>query len=297
MVDRHTLHKLALAYTPTLAAVLACLFVFPPQGGYVWEPLFINLSSGLLFTLLVLLTAHLLGIKHTIANALGIALFLVFFCPGADQFFLRDESGLTELSSQCIVPFFISQYNRVSRKNFRWWYFLMLLMGIFCSYTHNSITIPLCLSFVVLSFWRRQFFRRACWPMVVGFVIGTGLSLWHMLCDHPEDTGIAGNTLDTNTVLFTLWEAKVFVFAACLTLYLTFIRQGRRTIRYFARRNLVLTLCLMLSLLTLPLVPLGLENAITGLCFFSMLWLLAVGHFMLRINLKKTYHHYAVRKN
>ncbi len=296
-MNKQIVHKFGLTYTVTFAAVLACLTVFPPQGGYVWEPLVINLSISFLFTLLVLLTAHLLGIKHTLPNALCIALFLIVFCPGAERFFVRDEEGLMELGSQCIVPFFISQYNRVSRKNFHSWYFLMLLMGIFCSYTHNNITIPLCLAFVILSFTRKQFFRRACWPMVVGFVIGTALSLWQMLNDHPESTGIAGNTLDTNTVLYTLWEAKVFVFAACLTIYLTFIRQGRRTIRYFAQRNLVLTLCLMLSLLTLPLVPLGLENATTGLCFFSMLWLLSISHFLLHVNIKKTYNHYAVRKN
>lgn len=286
-----------LIYMTTFIAVWVCLFLYPPQRENTWNPLVINLFISLLFTLLIVLVTHLIGIKISLPNTLYVALFLAVFCPESEAFFIRDESSLAALGSECAVPFFISQYNRVSHKNFRWWYFLMLLMGFFSSLTHNSITIPLCLTFILLSFYRKQFFHRACWPMVIGFCIGTGVSLWQALKHLPEATDPTSETINTALILHMLWRTKVFVLALALTAYLSVLRQGRRAIRYFARRNTVLTLCLLLSLFTLPMAPLGLENSISGLCFFSMLWLLSISQFVIKTNLKNTYKHYAIRKN
>ena len=162
-----------IAYSLIFSGVWGCLTLFPPKGDYMWEPLptgvlaVINLLTTILFTLFVGLTARLARTDRTVVGILLTAVFIVFFCPGEEVFFDRDEAALTELASQCIAPFFISQYMRVSHKDFHRWYLLMFLMGIFCSYTHNGITIPLCCSFVWLAFQRRdRFFRLACWPMV-----------------------------------------------------------------------------------------------------------------------------------
>lgn len=261
------------AYLAMFLGAWLCMSVFPPQGDSLWPPLFLNLATSLLFTLLVGLTARLANTNRTILGLGYTALFLIFFCPGAEQFFLRDKESLLELGSQCVVPFFISQYMRVSRKDFRRWYFLMLVMGIFCSYTHNGITIPLCTTFVWLSFLhRRQFFRQACWPMVVGFVIGTGLSLWHRW--QGQDAPAPDLTAVTSTALRTLWDTKVFLLSLGLTAYILTLKNGRRTLLYIARRHYVLAYCLVMSLLTLPFAPLGIENAVTGVCFFGMLWAL-----------------------
>lgn len=261
------------AYIAIFLGAWLSLSLFPPLGELLWPPLFLNLATSLLFTLLVGLTARLANTDHTLLGLAYTALFLVFFCPGAELFFLRDEEGLLALGSQCVVPFFISQYMRVSRKDFRRWYFLMLVMGIFCSYTHNGITIPLCATFVWLSFLhRRQFFRQACWPMVVGFVIGTGLSLWHRWQGQEEPS--PNLTTVTSTALSTLWDTKVFLLALGLTAYILTLKNGRRTLLYIARRHYVLACCLVMSLLTLPFAPLGIENAVTGVCFFGMLWAL-----------------------
>ncbi|MDD7303366.1 MAG: hypothetical protein SPF56_04020 [Bacteroidaceae bacterium] len=295
--DKDTLIKMVITYVVTLLCVWAVLFLSSSMRGYGVAHVVMDFFVSALFSLLVVLVINLLKIKISMFNAVCVALFLAFFCPGSESFFQSDENSIMELASQCMVPFFISQYNRVSRKNFQAWYLLMLLMGIFCSYTHNSITIPLCLTFVYLSYKRKQFFHRACWPMVVGFVIGTGLSLWNVLRHDPDTSGLAGNPLDTHTMLIILWEAKSFVFAVVFTMYLAISNKGRRTIRYFARRNRVLSLCLLMSLLTLPLAPLGVDNAVWGISFFSMLWMLAIAQFILRINLINTYKHYAVRKN
>lgn len=295
--ERETLIKMVITYVVTLLSVWAILFLTSPWRASGGSSVLMDFFVSALFSLLVVLVINLLKIRISVFSAVCVALFLAFFCPGSEVFFQSDKASLMELSSQCMVPFFISQYNRVSRKNFQAWYLLMLLMGIFCSYTHNSITIPLCLTFIFLSYKRKQFFHRACWPMVVGFVIGTGLSLWNVLSHEPDTTGLVGSPLDTRTILIILWEAKSFVFAVGFTLYLAISRKGRRTIRYFARRNIVLSLCLLMSLLTLPLAPLGVDNAVWGISFFSMLWMLAIAQFILRINLINTYKHYAVRKN
>ncbi len=289
--------QLTAMYWMVFAVVLLALLLFPPRGGYIWEPWVINTLCALLFALFVALTVRLLTIRPSLLNGVGVAAFLAFFSTSSELFFQRDEMSLIELSSQCIVPFFIMQYVRVSRKNFGRWYLLMLLMGIFCSYTHNGITVPLCLSFLWLSFRRRGFWRRACWPMVVGFFIGTGLSFWHVWRQPapPPDIADVGHT--ATTVWGLLWSHKVIVYWMALSVYLSLQRNGRRTIHYMGLRHRVLGLCLLMSILTLPLALLGVANAVEGLCFFTMLWSLALSQFIVRINLKNTYNHYAIRKD
>ena len=262
------------AYGIVFFGVWIGLAIFPPIGGYIWDAWIINIFTSLLFTLLVYLTAHLARTDRTIPGVLATAAFIIFFCPGEDVFFDRDEASLLELSSQCIVPFFISQYNRVSQKDFHRWYLLMLLMGVFCSFTHNGITIPLCCSFVWLAFQRRErFFRQACWPMVIGVIIGTGLSIWRQWDESLNmATDLETITSVTSIALKTLWETKVFILSIVLTTYILSQRKGRKTLLYIFRRHYVLTLCCVFSLITLPFAPLGIENAVTGVCFFSMFW-------------------------
>ena len=170
--------KLRLTYLAVFLIILSVLAFLPKTGGYIWQPEIINPLSALLFTLLVYLTGHIARSAQSATGILCTAMFVLLFCPDSHEFFNRDETAVMTLSSTCIVPFFISQYTRISNKNFKYGYFLMLLMGIFCSYTHDSITIPLCASFLTLSYLQRdRLFRLACWPMVIGFAIGTTLCL------------------------------------------------------------------------------------------------------------------------
>ena len=229
------------------------------------------------------LTAHLARTGQTILGIIATAIFIVLFCPAEEAFFERDLPSLTELSSQCIIPFFIAQYNRVSQKDFHRWYLLMLLMGLFCSYTHNGITLPLCCAFVWLAFQRRErFFRQACWPMVFGVILGTGLSIWQKRNESLNlATDLEVMSAVTNIALKTLWETKVFVISVGLTGYLLSTRRGRKDILYIFRRHYVLTLCCIFSLITLPFAPLGIKNAVTGICFFSMFWVLFLCQYLI----------------
>lgn len=271
------------AYTVIFFGVWVGLLVFPASGeGYMWDRWpaeiegAINFLTSVFFTLFVCLTARLARTDYSLPGILATAAFIIFFCPGEEVFFDRNEAALTELLSQCIVPFFIAQYNRVSQKDFHRLYLLMLLMGIFCSYTHNGITIPLCCTFVWLAFQRHErFFRQACWPMVIGVIIGTGLSIikkWDDSLNMATDLEVISSV--TSIAIKTLWETKVFVISMILTGYLLSTRNGRKDILYIFRRHYVLSLCGVFSLLTLPFAPLGIENAVTGVCFFSMFWLL-----------------------
>ncbi len=233
--------------------------------------------SALLFVLLVFLSCRLVGTGFRPEGIICTALFLLFFLPGVDKFFSRDIRALIELGSQCIVPFFISQYHNVSRKSFSRIYVLMLLMGIFCSYTHDGITIPLCAGFLWMSLLNRsRFFRTACWPMVIGFLIGTGLSIWNA---HHQGTSATPSDLketisQTTQALLTLWYTKIFLLSVGLTAYLSVSRWGRRILLSNFQQHTLLSCCAMFSYCTLPFAPLGLENAVTGVCFFCMLWTL-----------------------
>ena len=263
--------KLRLTYLVIFLVTLGMLMLFPKTGGYFWQPELINPVAALLFTLLVYLTGHIARSARNVTGVLCTALFILLFCPGSPQFFNRDETAVMELGSACIVPFFISQYNRISNKNFKYGYFLMLLMGIFCSYTHDSITIPLCAGFLTLSYLQRaHWFRRACWPMVIGFAIGTTLAI--LRANRWQNPPL----VESNTIygLTQLWENKVFIFAILLTIYFLSSRKRRKRLWRISREHKLLTYCLLYSLCAIPFAPLGLDNAISGVCFFCMFWAL-----------------------
>ncbi len=269
--------RLALTYAAIFALTALVLAVLPTHEWMVWEQGVVIPLCALLFTLLVGLSASLAGTGQRPAGVLFTALFLAFFFPGAEGFLSRDEGAILNLASQCIVPFFIGQYERIHDKNFHWAYLLMLLMGIFCSYTHDGITLPLCAGFLWLAFVNRdRFFRTACWPMVVGFVLGTSASVWHHLHIVGSDMpgGLSTMLSRTGQTLLLLWDTKIFVLSIALTSWLSIYRWGRRMLIGNFRRHALLCACTMFSYCVLPFAPLGLENAVTGVCFFSMFWVL-----------------------
>ena len=268
--------KLFLTYLVIFAVMLSALALFPKTGGYIWQAEIINPLSALLFTLLVYLTGRIAHSTQSVTGILCTALFILLFCPDSRHFFNRDETAVVELSSTCIVPFFISQYTRISNKNFKYGYFLMLLMGIFCSYTHDSITIPLCAAFLTLSYLQRdRLFRLACWPMVIGFAIGTTLTLLQSAYWNSAAWGdLTALSTQTADGFAQLWETKVFIFATLLTIYFLSSRKRRRRLWRISREHKLLTYCLLYSFCAIPFAPLGLDNAISGVCFFCMFWAL-----------------------
>lgn len=122
--------KLRLTYLAVFLIILSVLAFLPKTGGYIWQPEIINPLSALLFTLLVYLTGHIARSAQSATGILCTAMFVLLFCPDSHEFFNRDETAVMTLSSTCIVPFFISQYTRISNKNFKYGYFLMLLMDL-----------------------------------------------------------------------------------------------------------------------------------------------------------------------
>ncbi len=269
--------KIIATYLGILGVMMFLLAVLPFQHAITPTDRLLVFVSALLFTLLVWLSTKLIGTGQKVESVVFTALFILFFYPDITNFLSCDLEAVISLSSQCIVPFFIGQYNRVSRLNFRRIYVLMLLMGIFCSYTHDGITIPLCAGFLWLSFLNRdRFFRTACWPMVIGFVIGTCLSIWK-----AQRTGVssmpsnlAGTISQTSMALQILWNAKVFLLSVGLTAWLSVSRWGRQMLLANFREHTLLACCAMFSYCTLPFAPLGLENAVAGVCFFCMFWVL-----------------------
>ncbi len=262
-----------LAYIIVFLLMCMLLMLSPSGQGSVWDPrIIIPLSAGL-FTLLAYLIARFLGTDGKFREILATAAFLIFFSPGSSIFFSQDEEALIELSSQCIVPFFLSQYIRIRSKDFRAVYALMLLMGIFCSFTHDGITLPLCLAFLLLAWQRRaEVMHRACWPMMAGWLIGTILQFvsrnhWPSLT--PDIQGITSRTA---LILGLLWDTKVFVLGVVLTAWFTTTVWGRRELRRTWRRNRLVAYSLAFALTTVPFAPLGIDNAVMGVCFFAMLW-------------------------
>lgn len=275
--------KQVFTYIALFLLLLTVLFVVPKDGGYIWQPEIINPLVALLILLLVYLTGRITHTTETTTGILCTAAFILLFCPNSATFFNRDETAVMELSSVCIVPFFISQYTRISNKDFKYGYFLMLLMGIFCSYTHDSITIPLCASFLTLAYTQRnRLFRLACWPMVIGFLIGTTLSVVRSAFWDPSSWN-SWTTLSSHTAdgFQQLWNTKVFLFATLLTIYYMSARKRRRIMWQIFQQQKLLAYCLLYSFCAIPFAPLGMENAISGVCFFCMFWVLLLFHNLL----------------
>ena len=262
-----------LTYLLIFLFVSLLLAVLPKTGVYVWNPQIIVPATAAMFTLLVWLVARFVGTDRTVLELIITATFILLFAPGASLFLARDESAILELGSQCIVPFFLTQYTRISRKNFKRAYALMLLMGIFCSFTHDGITLPLCLAFLQMAWQRRsEFFRLACWPMVIGWLVGTILQFVtrdHLPDLHPDLEALRSRTA---MVMDLLWDTKIFVLALVLTLWLTSTHWGRRELRFALRRNRIVAYSLIFALSCVPFAPLGIDNAVSGVCFFAMLW-------------------------
>lgn len=268
--------KMRLTYLGVFLTIFGVLTFIPKTGGYIWQAEIINPLTAVLFTLLIWLVGRVSETTQTAWGVVCTTIFVLLFCPDSRIFFNRDETAIVELISVSIVPFFMSQYNRISSKNFKYGYFLMLLMGVFCSYTHDSITIPLCASFLTLSYvQRRRLFRLACWPMVIGFVIGTALSIIHSeyLRYFPWNDL---NALSSQTAsgLSQLWETKVVMFATLLTIYFLSSRRKRKTLWRISRQHQLITYCLLYSICAVPFAPLGLDSAIEGACFFCMFWVM-----------------------
>ena len=259
-------------YLGIFCAMLLLLVLTPTDHQTPWAMGLMILATASLYTLLVFLSCRLVHIDRT--EGIGAcALFLLFFLPGANDFLTKDLDAILELGSQCIVPFFIGQYNKVSQKDFQRIYVLMLLMGIFCSYTHDGITIPLCVGFLWMAIVNRGvFFRTACWPMVIGFVIGTGISIWQSILAGKSD--LHPHVSETTMALQILWDTKIFIASTGLTAYLSISKWGRKLLLENYKQHPLLACCAMFSYYTLPFAPLGLDNAVTGVCFFSMYWAL-----------------------
>ena len=254
----------------------AVIMAFMPMaGGSVWDPRIIVPLTAAMFTLLVWLVARFIGTDRAPLEILITAGFLLLFAPGSHLYFSRDEDAIIELSSQCIVPFFLTQYKLISRKDFKKAYGFMLLMGIFCSFTHDGITLPLCLAFLLQAWQRRnEFFRLACWPMVIGWLVGTVLQFTtrdHLPSLTPD---LEGLTSRTAMVLGLLWDTKIFVVAVALSFWMSTTAWGRAELRRLLRRQRLIAYSLLFALSCVPFAPLGIENAVTGVCFFGMLWAL-----------------------
>ncbi len=264
-----------LTYLGIFLFVSLTLVAVPKAGGYVWDPRIIIPITAFLFTLLVWLLARFIGTDRSSLEVIITALFVLLFAPGSHLFFSRDEDAIIELTSQCIVPFFLTQYKRISRRDFKRAYALMLLMGIFCSFTHDGITVPLCLAFLLMAWQRRnEFFRLACWPMVAGWLVGTVLqfvSRNHMPKLTPD---LGALTNQTSLVLGLLWDTKIFMLVVALTFWLSTTSWGRTELLRTFRRQRLIAYSLLFALSCVPFVPLGIENAVTGVCFFALLWTL-----------------------
>ncbi len=275
--NMHLRYKKILTYLVVFASTLLLAWILPNRHLPMWQWWLEAIVYSGLFALLVWLSCRLVRSGRGAGETAITALFLLFFLPRGGGLVNLSIESVTYLASQCMVPFFIGQYMRIRRRDYGHIYVLMILMGIFCSYTHDGIAIPLCGGFLWMSWLtREEFFKRACWPMVIGFCIGTGLCLWQALSTGRIvfPSGLDQTISQTTLALQTLWDTKIFLLSLFLTAWLTVNRWGRQLLLHVFRQQMLLSLCTLFSLFTMPFAPLGLEQAVDGVCFFCLFWTL-----------------------
>ncbi|MDY3892081.1 MAG: hypothetical protein SOZ26_06100, partial [Bacteroidaceae bacterium] len=207
-------YKKILTYLVVFASTLLLAWILPNRHLPMWQWWLEAIVYSGLFALLVWLSCRLVRSGRGAGETAITALFLLFFLPRGGGLVNLSIESVTYLASQCMVPFFIGQYMRIRRRDYGHIYVLMILMGIFCSYTHDGIAIPLCGGFLWMSWLtREEFFKRACWPMVIGFCIGTGLCLWQALSTGRIvfPSGLDQTISQTTLALQTLWDTKIFL--------------------------------------------------------------------------------------
>ena len=92
------------------------------------------------------------------------------------------------------------------------------------------------------------------------------------LPDLAPDFAVLSNR--TALVFGLLWDTKIFVLAAGLTFWLSTTSWGRKDLLRTLRRQRLIAYSLLFALSSVPFAPLGIENTVTGVCFFAMLWAL-----------------------
>ena len=147
----HTDYRKILTYVAVFAVTALLAWVLPHRHMLMWRLWAVVLSYASLFTLLVWLCCRLVRSGRRPEEIALTAFFLLFFLPRGAGLLTLDAESVLYLASQCMVPFFIGQYVRIRRRDYGHIYVLMLLMGIFCSYTHDGIAIPLCGGFLWMS--------------------------------------------------------------------------------------------------------------------------------------------------
>jgi len=106
----------------------------------------------------------------------------------------------------------------------------------------------------------------------MGWLVGTILQF--AARGHVPDLtpDLVALTSRTTQVIGLLWDTKIFVLAAGLTFWLSTTHWGRALLRRTLRRQRLITYSFLFALSCVPFAPLGIDNAVTGVCVFGLLW-------------------------
>ena len=137
----HLRYKKILTYLVVFASTLLLAWILPNRHLPMWQWWLEAIVYSGLFALLVWLSCRLVRSGRGAGETAITALFLLFFLPRGGGLVNLSIESVTYLASQCMVPFFIGQYMRIRRRDYGHIYVLMILMGIFCSYTHDAMDV------------------------------------------------------------------------------------------------------------------------------------------------------------
>ena len=139
---------------------------------------------------------------------------------------------------------------------------------------------------------------RLAWPFLLpglaGLLIFYGIpfvgGIWYSVTDGKVQNAFVGlenyisvwnntmfqmglkNTMELSLICAPLLFLLSFVLAAGLTFWLSTTHWGRALLRRTLRRQRLITYSFLFALSCVPFAPLGIDNAVTGVCVFGLLW-------------------------
>ena len=179
-------------------------------SGILGKPIFNIANSFVLIMLIYTLTKHYSN-KNASNYLFSFSVIFLLFPVFRDSM-LWMTGSINYLWSSTAICFFLLLFRKIGYERLKFRHFLIGLCCVFLGWSHEGISFPLSLSFVLFAIYHyRSIYRHAAFPMIIGFVLGA------FLCTFAPST-MGRASLDGGFGIMTLAHKIVSGLTLCTKL-------------------------------------------------------------------------------